>query len=135
TAKRLERIHVPRVELRTETGEVAVWNGYAVNFPRHPVSTARMQVIVHDEGAGNIVGNHRQTAGAIGLRLPRNLVLIRLCLGRGRFRIDQLRGDLYGRLESADGQLQLNRRDRVRGDDDFSLAVRKSLDVRGNDVS
>src|SRR5438128_1132024 len=60
-------IHILGIELRTDSRQIAVRDGNTIDLPRHSVAATRVQVIVHDECAGYVVGDHGQAAGSIGV--------------------------------------------------------------------
>ncbi len=61
----LEIIDVLGIELRAEVGgDIGVGNRYAVDEPTGLVSTADVELIVGDIGAGHVVGDHGEAVGA-----------------------------------------------------------------------
>jgi hypothetical protein len=114
---------VLRIELRAARRQVAVRHRHAVDLPGDAVSASGMEVVVHDERAGHVVGNHRQAAGPVGKRLEQNVLTIGQRCRRGRFTIDRLRARRHQhRLGNAgDREAHLDQRQRIR--DHLDLAV------------
>ena len=76
-ALHFDGINVFGIELRANiAGDIGIGNGHAVDQPAHLVPTADMQLRVHDGGAGNVIGDHRQAVGLLRAWRAANLLAV-----------------------------------------------------------
>jgi hypothetical protein len=132
----LERRDILRVELGAARRQIAVGHRHAVDQPRDAMTAARVQMIVHDERARDVIGDHRQAAAAVGRGLQQDVVAMGLRLRRRGFGIDggRLRRDVDGLHHARQRHLRLHRRLRVGQHFDAALEGLEPRRVDGDAV-